>query len=109
MSINGPLSQTLSGIQTYTSILLGVKPWLNDPKVLPMPWRSVEPKRKLKLAVLWDDGIVRPTPPVRRALKETVQKLKQAGHEIIDWEPLAHNEMLAILVSYEIYIYIYME
>lgn len=55
------------------------------------------PKRTLKIAVLWDDGIVSPTPPVTRALKETVDRLRKAGHEIIDWEPTWHQNLLSIL------------
>lgn len=63
-----------------------------DPKCVPIPWRTVEKKKKLKLAVLRHNGVVTPTPPVARALKETVDKLKAAGHEIIEWDPTYHAE-----------------
>jgi amidase len=48
---------------------------------------------------MWNDGIVLPTPPVLRALEETVKKLKNAGHEIVDWAPEGHMKALQILVS----------
>lgn len=70
-----------------------------DPKCVPIPWRTVEHKKKLKLAVLWSDGMVVPTPPVTRALKETVEKLKGAGHEIVEWDPVLHPQALKLLVS----------
>jgi len=40
-----------------------------------------------------------PTPPVRRALKHAVEKLQEAGHEIVDWEPELHQEAMDLLVS----------
>lgn len=52
----------------------------------------------MKIGILWNDGMVRPTPPVRRALKETAEKLRLAGHEVIDWEPIGHAQAADILV-----------
>jgi amidase len=36
---------------------------------------------------------------VRRALKHAVEKLQQAGHEIVDWQPELHEEAVDLLVS----------
>jgi Asp-tRNA(Asn)/Glu-tRNA(Gln) amidotransferase A subunit family amidase len=63
-----------------------------------LPWRKMSPKSQLKIGVIWNDGIVRPTPPVSRALRDTVEKLRAAGHEVIDWEPIGHKEGLDLLV-----------
>jgi amidase len=35
----------------------------------------------LRLGVVFDDGVVKPQPPVARAMRETVEALKRAGHE----------------------------
>jgi amidase len=51
----------------------------------------VELPNKLKLAVIWDDGMVRPTPPILRALRETKAKLEAAGHEVINWDAKDHS------------------
>jgi amidase len=93
-SVNGPMAKTLEDIIMYSKAIIDAKPWLVDPKMLPIPWRQAEPKTKLKIAVLWNDGICRPTPPVQRALKETSEKLKKAGHEIIEWDPKLHHTAL---------------
>lgn len=98
-SVNGPMGKTLEDIVLYSKAIVDAQPWLVDPKMLPIPWRQVEPKPKLKIAVLWNDGICLPTPPVTRALKETTQKLKQAGHDIIEWNPKFHAKILQILVK----------
>ncbi|KAJ5933748.1 Amidase [Penicillium verhagenii] len=93
----GPMAKTLEEIVLWASTIVDQQPWTRDPKCLPIPWRSVETKKSLRIAVLWDDGVVRPTPPVSRALKETVEKLMVAGHEIVTWEPTGHTEILKIL------------
>ncbi|KAF2677776.1 amidase [Lentithecium fluviatile CBS 122367] len=97
MSVNGPMARTLEDISLFAKTIVDSEPWQADPKVLPIPWRAVPRKNKLKIAILWNDGMVIPTPPVTRALKDTVQKLKKAGHEIIEWDPVLHPQLLDIL------------
>jgi amidase len=98
-SVNGPMGTTLEDITMYSKAIVDAKPWLVDPKMLPIPWREVELKEKLKIAVLWNDGVCSPTPPVTRALRQTVDKLKKAGHEVVDWDPKLHPLALDFLVS----------
>lgn len=98
-SVNGPMGRTLEDIAMYSKAVIDAKPWLIDPTMLPMPWQPAEQKQKLKIAVMWNDAICLPTPPVARALKETVQKLKNAGHELVEWDPKPlHPKILQVLV-----------
>jgi len=94
------MAQSLSDVVLFSKTVVEAKPWLQDPKCIPIPWREVEMKSALKLGVMWDDGIVTPTPPVKRALKETVEKLRRNGCEIVDWKPDGHKQALSILVSH---------
>jgi amidase len=91
------MAKTLDDIVLYSKTVVDSEPWLYDPKCLPILWRSVQPKRRLKLAVLWNDGMVMPTPPVQRALKETVERLKRAGHDIVDWDASLHPQAVSLL------------
>lgn len=93
----GPMAKSLEEIILLTRVVIDQSPWIYDPGCLPIPWRCVEAKEPLKIAVLWNDGVVTPTPPVSRALKETVEKLEAAGHTTITWEPTEHMEMLVLL------------
>jgi Asp-tRNA(Asn)/Glu-tRNA(Gln) amidotransferase A subunit family amidase len=65
--------------------LLKSDPWNIDPGAIPIPWRkelaSPPTNRKLRLGVVFDDGVVKPQPPVARAMRETVDALRAAGHE----------------------------
>jgi amidase len=97
-SVNGPLARNVEDMRVYCKAVVAGQPWLHDPRCLPLPWREVERKQKLKIGVMPHDGIVMPTPPVARALQETVQKLKAAGHEIVEWEPVGHANGVQILV-----------
>jgi Asp-tRNA(Asn)/Glu-tRNA(Gln) amidotransferase A subunit family amidase len=61
--------------------------------------------RKLKIGVMWNDGIVTPHPPVRRALEEVVSALDAQGDdfEVVQWTPLDHSR------AYEISMGLYFE
>lgn len=97
LAVNGPLARTLSDIVLYSSVVVNSQPWLRDPKCLPIPWRSVELPQKLKIGIMWNDSIVLPTPPVQRALKDLAGRLKGAGHDVVDWDPVDQPEGTELL------------
>jgi len=73
-------------LKLYSKIIVDSKPWLVDPKIVPLPWRSIELPRQLCFAIIKSNDVINPLPPVSRAMDTTVQKLKDAGHEIIEWQ-----------------------
>ena len=100
----GPLSTSLGGINLFMKTLIASKPWLTDPSLLPLPWKeeetSFQPNEKLKIAILWDDGVVKPHPPVTRALTEVSRKLQSLPSvEVVDWKPYKHDEAWSIIAS----------
>jgi amidase len=99
MSVNGPMAKTLEDIRLWAKAVVDLEPWQVDAKCLPIPWRSVPIQKRLKIAVMWHDGIVSPTPPVARALRETVRRLQKAGHELTEWKPVLHAAAADFLVS----------
>ncbi|KAI8627357.1 amidase [Xylariaceae sp. FL1651] len=96
-SVNGPLTRTLTDLEFYSKTVVDAEPWHVDPRCLPVPWRAITLPSKLKVAVMWDDSVVLPTPPVSRALRHTVEKLKAAGHEVVDWSSKDQREGLRLL------------
>jgi len=71
------------------------EPWNIDPQLCPIPWRhelAKPPQRPLKLAFIFDDGVIKPQPPVERVIHEVATKLKAAGHEVTEWDPSSHSE-----------------
>lgn len=98
-SVNGPLSTTLESLELYCKTMIDMEPWNYDPKVVELPWRSVELPEKLNIAVLVDDGYVRPTPPIRRGMKIVIDKLQAEGHDVIEWDPIDHVRAAQIVGS----------
>ena len=102
----GPLSTSLEGVKLFMKTIIDAKPWLSEPSLVPLPWKAKEshvaksPGKKLKVGVIWHDGVVKPHPPVVRALQEVVDKLKDVQSvEIVEWKPYKHDEAWTIISS----------
>jgi amidase len=74
--------------------------WREDPATIKKDWvpPSSLPQR-LTIGVMRFDGVVMPHPPVLRAIDEAVEKLKAAGHEIVEFKPYDHQRAWDIAVS----------
>jgi len=95
--VAGPITTSISTLELYMQTLLSSEPWTVDPHLLPVPWRyelAQPPSRPLKLAFIYDDGVIKPQPPVERAARETAEKLKKAGHEGTLQTPRLENQLL---------------
>ncbi|KAJ5565949.1 Amidase [Penicillium sp. DV-2018c] len=93
-SVAGPMACSLATVERYMEALPEARAWEIDPQVVPMPWRTqlaTPGARRLKIGVLVDDGVVRVQPPAARAVKEVISALKEAGHEVFDWDASSHH------------------
>ena len=104
----GPMSRTFEGISIFMKTVLDSKPWENDPGLHQIPWRNergwverkIEAGEMLKIGVLWDDGWIKPLPPVERAIRELTDKLQHVpGVEVVNWEPHRYEHAIEIMVS----------
>ena len=50
--------------------------------------------------MITDNGLVRPTPPVTRALRQIRSALEAAGHRVVEWEPYAAAQSMGILGAF---------
>ncbi|TFK77300.1 general amidase [Pluteus cervinus] len=106
LSVLGPMSNSLDGVKVFMKSVVGQKTWERDPLVTRMPWDEAEYSlashgggRNLCFAIIWDDGIVVPHPPITRGLEMTKRALLAAGHKVLDWKPLKHKEMYDIALG----------
>lgn len=85
----GPLSTSLEGLKLLTKTVLDEKPWLHEPSLCAMDWRDMSTAfagQKLKVAVMREDEVVRPHPPVTRVLENIVQSLQKSSKiELVEW------------------------
>lgn len=84
--------------------MLDAEPWLHEPPLLEMAWKADVAggqglPEKLTIAILYDDGVVAPHPPIALALKTYEAKLRNAGHDVVLWEPLDHQLGWETIVS----------
>ncbi|KAI0967236.1 amidase signature domain-containing protein [Xylaria arbuscula] len=97
----GPLSTSLAGVLLFIRTIIDARPWLREPSLVPIPWKDEvqlaeeeekKKERKLRVGVIWDDGVVKPHPPVVAALSNVVEKLRQSGDiEVVEWKPWKHD------------------
>ncbi|KAL8907735.1 MAG: hypothetical protein Q9207_001218 [Kuettlingeria erythrocarpa] len=104
VAVIGPLSTSLEGIKIFMKTVLSAKPWLTEPSCVTLPWRDQNSQlpiahgKKLRIAVLWSDAIVKPHPPIMRVLNEVVAKLQSIPDvEILTWQPYKHDEAWEII------------
>lgn len=79
----GPMCRTLRDMDLFTRLILSTKPYLEDPRIVPIPWTGLETtaaQRPLKIGIIEHDGFIDPQPPVKRAVAWARQKLSAAEH-----------------------------
>jgi amidase len=105
VGVLGPLARSARDLSLFCSVMLAAKPWLLEAPLLEMPWKDdvangVGLPPKLSFAMVWDDGVVAPHPPLIQALHRAKRALIGAGHEVIDWVPINHQEGWDLIVSH---------
>ncbi|KAG6379629.1 amidase signature enzyme [Boletus reticuloceps] len=95
---HSPMAKTLEDLETFWRAVFQMKPWEYDHSVLNIPWREVELPvgRPLRWGVLWDDGVVAPSPACLRVLKSVAEVLQKNGHEVVALDPPSPYEGLQI-------------
>ncbi|KAL3473085.1 amidase [Aspergillus californicus] len=88
----GPIAQSREAIHLFMQTILDGEPWRMDPSLVNKPWTRQKLDGPLKVAIEWHDGVVKPHPPVIRAMQEVAQACRDAGMEVVDWDPLDHEK-----------------
>ncbi|CAE7114136.1 unnamed protein product [Rhizoctonia solani] len=81
--------------------IIDTRPWLRDPLCIRKAWDQEAYElvdhggrgAKKCFAMLCDDGLVKPHPPVWRAMDMMKRALLAAGHEVIEWENRRHEDL----------------
>lgn len=103
-AVAGPMARSIDDLELWMKAYINEgKPWESDSTSLPMPWRDVSTPKigDLTVAIIRDDGLIRVSPPIRRALNTVVEKLKGAGAKIIEFDP--PNTKLAYETVHKMY------
>lgn len=92
----GPIARSIDELNYYMEHYINDgKPWKYDPTVVPLPWKTVELPKKIRIGVLFSDNLVTPYPAVTRALNTIAQELKDQHcetFEVVDLAPYWFSE-----------------
>ncbi len=82
------MANSLSAVKRFTKGIIDAKPWKRDPLGVRKEWSHKEYSLEehgggvgLCFAIMWDNGVIKPHPPVERALQITKKALEAAGHK----------------------------
>lgn len=85
----GPLANDFEALNIFSQAVIDSGPAQYDSTALDVPWRRLEKDipTPLKIGILAADPLYPLHPPVKRALAEAVNRLKAAGHKLIELTP----------------------
>ncbi|WVQ77023.1 hypothetical protein IAR50_006702 [Cryptococcus sp. DSM 104548] len=99
----GPMARTVDDLIFSTRSVLNTihEPSTDLPgeQLMPIPWREVDLPKKLKVGYWVDDHAIKASPACARAVLESVQCLRKAGHEVVAFDPPDVPEALKIFVG----------
>lgn len=104
----GPMARDLSSVIYISRLLANAEPWTMDPRCVPLPWREDKfqdaKSRQLTVGLVMDDGVVRVHPPIARALQSMADKLRSAGHRVLEgtWPIADHKTCVDIMDEFYI-------
>ncbi|KAH0337040.1 fatty-acid amide hydrolase, partial [Aureobasidium melanogenum] len=88
----GPLGQSIDDLWLFQKALIDLNPHDIDTTLAPVPWRGeLETPKNITVGIMMTDGIVKPHPPLIRALETAKSKLHAAGVKVVDWENYKHD------------------
>ncbi|CAH0042498.1 unnamed protein product [Clonostachys rhizophaga] len=93
----GPMCTSLRDMDLFMRVLVAAKPYLSDPRLIPIPWTGLSGAKKspLKIGFMMNDGVIEPQPPVSKALMWAKVQLEKAGSfEVKEFKPFKVAEAM---------------
>jgi len=96
----GPMARSVTDLSLAMSVLAGPDQSLRDPAVPPVPWNhpSGVELSKLRIAYYTDNGVFRPSPAIRRAVRQAADSLANIGVQVEEWHGPSPDEAWDICV-----------
>ncbi|KAH9890395.1 amidase signature domain-containing protein [Cubamyces lactineus] len=97
-TVAGPMGRSVDDIELAARLVFGKQGTEYDPA--PLPYRAPEMPKKLRFGFYLSDNFVKPSPACQCAVLETVEALRKAGHECLEFElPEGSDPLLARLLA----------
>lgn len=86
-SVLGPMATSISALKLFTKAIIDARPWDRDPLAIRKVWSEEDYQlvehgggKAMCFAILWDNKVVRPHPPLIRAMNMVKEALEKEGH-----------------------------
>ncbi|CAH0003684.1 unnamed protein product [Clonostachys byssicola] len=79
LATNAPITADRDSLELFMRVVVDAQPWRLEPSVRYQHWVPYKFTKPLKVAIQWWDGVVKPHPPMLRALREVADACKKAG------------------------------
>jgi len=88
-TVMGPLARTVDDCALFMETVCVPEMWEADCNTAPLPFdrKQYQASGKLKIGYFYTDDWFEPCSAAKRALSESIQKMKDAGHECIPFTP----------------------
>ncbi len=83
----GPMARHVADLGLVMQALTCRGHEATDPSVPPVPWKREAEISNLKIGFYTDNGILTPSPAIRRAVREAANALSGYGAEVEEWTP----------------------
>ena len=101
LCVNGVLARSSQDCELIMREISRAEPWLVDPGCIYSPWQDVQtPKDPLVIGVIREEGEANLLPPVKRTLDTVAEKIKTAGHEIVELEFYRTLDLSEVAVNF---------
>ncbi len=97
-AVAGPMAQRVEDLSLLLRELWTEEAWAQDHDLVPVPFDEAEVKNQGKLNVGYylDDGFVAASPACARAVQESVDALRKAGHTVSEFKPPRVMDAIAL-------------
>jgi amidase len=82
--VAGPMATSMRACSFFMKTIMSAQPWRYDPACLRLRWHGEKKGHKPRIGLVLDDGLYTPFPPVRRAIREAGEKLRDAGLDVVE-------------------------
>ncbi|KAH0351496.1 amidase, partial [Aureobasidium melanogenum] len=82
--VAGPMATSSRACSFFMRTIMNAQAWRYDSSCLHLRWQGQQSSSKPRIGLVLDDGVYTPFPPVRRAIREAAQKLRDAGVDIVE-------------------------
>ncbi|KAH9851937.1 amidase signature enzyme [Lenzites betulinus] len=83
-TVAGPMGRTVDDLELAARLVFGKQG--SDINPAPLPYRDPKMHAKLRFGFYISDNFIKASPACQRAVRETVNALRKAGHECVEFE-----------------------